>query len=206
MKKPTPNQQSENLSTDQSDMSLSTVQDYGGASPDQITEPDNGTVMGGVLMLRQIATQEWIFANIVPKGKGHRENVGAVRGWATGYFMKKGTLPDGREKESCALTGTFSLESLITGEVQEGHTIYLPDNVSLRVKGNLDMLGEDEAKRVVLDLDIGVRNTGKGIPYEWVAVSYIRDKGTELLRQMRNARKPSRVPLLGKTETKLIEG
>lgn len=181
-------------------------EDMGGSQDDGDPNDETATGLGGVLTLKRFFPRAWIIANIVPEGIGYKIGVAHIVGGASAYEIKKGNLANDPEKESVKLTGSFSITNLLTGEVVDGHTIYLPDNISRRIAGNLDILKSEgeEKPMVIMDIELGLRNIDGSIPYEWIAYSFIKDKASIFLERLRNARKSRQSAIAGKLPQKLL--
>ena len=175
----------------------------GDATSEANTPVATGQDIGGTLTMRTLVSLDWIRMNVAAKPIGHRENFGRLVGEARGFEIRPGKLPDGTEKDSIALLGLFRVESLITGVVTEGHTIYLPENAARRIMATLALEG---TTAVQLDIDLGVMSTGKTIPFAYTATTWIKDRASELLETMANARVASRIPLLSAADQKQISG
>jgi hypothetical protein len=162
-----------------------------------------GTDLSRVMVMKMFADVDWIRKNVVAKDAGYRINVARVFGIAIKSEEKFNM--HGQEKlRSIVLTGQFEGESLVTGEVMSATQVYLPMAYAEKVHAEFER--DSTVTMIQVDLDVGIRCTGKTIPYEWTARTYIEDKGMEMLRDLRSKRRASATVKALDVSTRLIEG
>jgi hypothetical protein len=123
---------------------------------------------------RTFATQQWCIANVASQPAGFHVDVGRIAGIVHSVERKpgKGDYPPYVEAR-----GHFQATSLLSGEINTAPVLILP-----KASGNLlesAFQGDRPAQRVILDLAIGVRATGKSIPYTWTVRTFDRDLSEE---------------------------
>lgn len=151
---------------------------------DVVAATEEGTRARKVLTTKVFAKQADIITNIVPKGVGHKEMLGRITGIAYKSEVKVNDV-QGKQIESYPLFGSFVAEIFATGELQQGSVLYLPDAFALQVRSALQLDGVTMAE---IDVEIGVENTGKTIPYEWAVHSFVDGAEINALKAIRNRR------------------
>ncbi len=151
----------------------------------------NGKEVTSVLTMKRFASPDWIMQNCVVKGAGTKVQVARIIGKAMQAERKQNTYQD-KTLESIVLRGVFEGENLLTGEIISASEIYLPRAYAQQVAV---MFMDETVKRVELDLDIGVRATGKTIPYEWTCTTFTDDGFGAELSRIRSRRRPNPLTL-----------
>lgn len=152
------------------------------------TSEPHGVRARRALMLKQLLPDhDWINKNIVAHGKGTRGLVGRIYGMATSASRKTNTLPDGSLAESISVSGVFSAESYLTGEISEASNVYFP--MAYAEKLEALFISQPDIKVIEVDTDIGLEATGKTIPYEWIIIAYREGEEMAALKRLKNSRK-----------------
>jgi hypothetical protein len=155
------------------------------AAPEAETVGTEGRRVRRVLMMKQLASPEWIMQNVVAKGKGTHVLVGRIYGVA--HTTRKNVNDvNGRPVESIAVSGSFEAQSK-EGELLNGATVYFPMAFAETIAA---ARAQEGVSLVNVDVDIGVEATGKTIPYEWTVTAYLEGKAENAIKALRDRRKP----------------
>lgn len=117
---------------------------------------------------------DWIHKHVCSQGAGFQRELARLVGIAWGTSRNK-TMHGGQELESIRLDGKFQAEGFVTGELMAAPTAYLPPKWAKQVESILldaKAAGSTDTK-VEMDLTIGVRATGKAIPYTWTVTLHV---------------------------------
>lgn len=149
----------------------------------------NTKVEDFISMGQLVESVQWINQHVVSKGAGFEMPIAKLYGWANVTSRQLNSVPGKPEGvESIKLSGEFEATSLITGEVVQAPHAYLPKKwaqlVEVAVK-ELDLANDPSAKVKML-LTVGVRATGKTIPYSWTVRTALPRSSPDLtdLRQL----------------------
>jgi hypothetical protein len=139
-----------------------------------------------------IADPEWINKHVVAKGRGTEVYIARIFGVARMAEAKTKEY-EGKTLESVCLTGMFEAQNFTSGKVIRSRNLYLPNMYAKQVLASLSDAGADS--RAPLDLLLGVRATGKTIPYAWTVTSFVDDRMGQELEAMRRHQHPMLVAL-----------
>lgn len=126
-----------------------------------------------------VPSVDWIMREVVSKGKGTEVELARLVGIATDTAVKTNSV-QGQDIPSIQLIGDFEVEVFSTGRTIRAPAAYLPPKWGKQVKALLDGLADDPGKQASMILTLGVRATGKGIPYTWTVRTHIRQPNSKL--------------------------
>jgi hypothetical protein len=113
-------------------------------------------------------------------GRGQIANLGTLAGEIYSVEKKK-TDWQGKELESYWLNGTFQAVVASTGEVFNAGQVILPKAYGLQVHNAFKDLG---VTMVTVACTVGLRTSGRTIPYEWVVRDHIASAATARVSAM----------------------
>jgi hypothetical protein len=151
---------------------------------------DQALTMPLLLPVARAEAIDWIMRNVVGRGRGTHVKVGRIYGIAVRATTKE-TEHQGKKLASIMLTGTFGMESALSGHTYEHADLYLPNGYARQIEAAL-ALG---AEKVEFDVDVGIEATGRTIPYAWTVIAYLRASNASPAFARLAARR--RVPVAG---------
>jgi hypothetical protein len=138
-----------------------------------------------------VPSVQWIMENVVAKGKGFQHSIARMIGRCNKTERQQNIIPGKTDGPalSIKLSGRFEIHSLIDGQVTQAQAAYLPLKWAKMVEDacNTFDLEKDPDACVEMVLSLGVRATGKGIPYTWTVHTHLKgreDPGMDRLRQL----------------------
>lgn len=123
-----------------------------------------------ISMGQLVESPDWIMKNVCSHGRGYELPLAQLIGWANKTSRQTNMVPGKSDGiESIKLTGEFESISQITGQVTQAPHAFLPRKwAQLAESAVLALdLEADPSARVKMILTVGVRATGKAIPYSW---------------------------------------
>ena len=123
-----------------------------------------------ISMGQLVESPDWILKNVCALGKGTQKPLAQLYGWCNHTSRQLNSVPGNPQPvESIKLSGEFEATSLIDGTVTQAPHAFLPKKWAQLVETAVAALDleHDPSARVKMILTVGVRATGKGIPYAW---------------------------------------
>jgi hypothetical protein len=151
---------------------------------------DQALTMPLLLPCARAEAVDWIMRNVVGRGRGTHVKVGRIYGIAVKATGKE-TEHQGKKLASIMLTGTFGMESALSGLTYEHADLYLPNGYARQIEAALSL----GATQVEFDVDVGIEATGRTIPYAWTVIAYLRASNASPAFARLAARR--RVPVAG---------
>lgn len=142
-----------------------------------------------ISMGQLVESSDWIMQNVCSKGRGFSIELAQLIGWANATSRQTNMVPGKPDGiESIKLSGQFEARSSITGLVTQAPHAYLPKKwATLAETAVLGLdLAADPTARIKMILTVGVRATGKAIPYSWTVSTRLPVSSPDLneLRQI----------------------
>lgn len=136
-----------------------------------------------ISMGQLVESTDWIQKNVCSQGKGFEMALAQLIGWANVTKRQTNMVPGKPDGiESIKLSGEFEAVSLITGQVTQAPHAFLPKKWAQLVEVAVSALDleRDPSARVKMILTVGVRATGKTIPYAWTVATRLPRSSPDL--------------------------
>jgi hypothetical protein len=158
------------------------------ATPDfDNTELVDQRVEDFIAMGLLVPNVDWIMREVCSKGAGYQVKIALLRGYATKATRQNNTKPGQTPMpDSVKLEGAFEAVSEITGEVISSNAAYLPKKWAYKAFDAVQQLPSDDPQaKVKMVLTLGVKATGKAIPYTWTVNTHLPDDGDPVMHELR---------------------
>lgn len=173
-------------------------------------EQSQGKRLHNVIVVRQLLPgsneneqNRFIRENVTEKGKGFQLILGRIEGTAARHERKEFPY-QGNMLKSVVCEGKFYTESYLTGEVNDGTMVYLPNVYAEKIAEVFE--SDPSIDAVNIDCDIGLEATTKGTGYAWIVYAFREGEELAILRHLRKSRgRPRNAPpmLPGYSQPKL---